>query len=161
MKSDPLQLTVRSAAGLLFASLCWLAGCANYEGAMPGQRIQSASAPHATVLMDQVVFLDRDLQAVPDSLGRSGAGKIAVEGFGATRLPSGGLRVFATFRNRTHFEQQLECRVQFFGESREPVEGPSSWQRVILPPLGVENFKLESLSTDHLAHFYVEVREAQ
>ena len=32
---------------------------------------------------------------------------------------------------------------------------------VILPPLGVENFKLESLSTDHLAHFYVEVREAQ
>lgn len=144
---------------ILILAIAASAGCASYEGAMPGERISSGLAPHATIMLNQVVFLDRDLQAAPSEFGQPGASKIAVERQGAVALPGGGMQVYATFRNRTNFSQQLECRVQFFGEQQEPVEGPSSWQRVILPPLGVETFKLESLTREHLAFYYVEVRE--
>jgi len=133
----------------------FVGGCAHQstEGAMPGTKIESAIAPNATIHDNQVVFIDRDLQSDQGS-------KVAIEQQGPLLGADGGLSgVFIVFRNRTQTTLQVECRVQFFGVNHEPVEGPSAWQRVILPPLGVGNYKETSLGTTNHAFYYVEVRE--
>lgn len=137
-------------------------GCqsTSHEGAMVAQRIDSPHAANAKIHLNQVVVLDRDLQNVPGADTRR-AGKITVERHGATRGPTGALDVYATFRNRTDFPLQLECRTQFFGAQEEPVEGASAWQRVMLPPLGVESFKGSSKAAGNVAFYYVEVREGR
>lgn len=123
---------------------------------MVGQRVDSDRAPDARIHLNQVVILDRSLQ----DTGRRG-GKIAVERHGATRTNRGALEPYATFRNRTDYTQQLECRVQFFGSQEEPVEGPSAWQRIIIPPLGVATYKETSLASNNVDYYYVEVREGR
>jgi hypothetical protein len=128
------------------------------EGAAPGEKIQSTAAPNATIHLNQVVFLDRDLQGNEDS---HRASKVAVEQQGIAQTAGGTYNVYAIFRNRTEFPLQLECRVQFFGKSQEPVEGPSSWQRVFLPPLGVANYSESSMGVDNRTYYYIEVREGQ
>lgn len=137
--------------------LVFFPACQHHEGAMVGQRIDSERQPNATIHLNQVVILDRSLQEA--DRGKR-AGKIAVERHGAARMTSGALQTHATFRNRTDFTQQLECRVQFFGSQEEPVEGPSAWQRIILPPLGVGTYQ-ESSMVNHAAYYYVEVREGR
>jgi hypothetical protein len=134
-----------------------LPGCAEQEGAMPGREMQ-ISSPDATIHLNEVVFIDRDLQA---DASQHFASKVAVEGKGIAQNAGGTYGVFALFRNRTQNPLQLECRVQFFGTGKEPVEGPSSWQRVYLPPLGVGNYKESSLGSFNLAYYYIEVREGR
>lgn len=126
---------------------------------MVAQRIDSAHVPNARIHLNQVVVLDRELQDVPGVTRK--AGKITVERHGGVRAPTGGLEVYATFRNRTNHPLQLECRTQFFGSQEEPVEGASAWQRVMLPPLGVETFRGRSLGANNIAFYYVEVREGR
>ncbi len=159
-RSTPLRRAALLAGGV--ALLLALAGCqsTSYEGAMVAQRIESPHAPNAKIHLNQVVVLDRDLQDIPGTTTRR-AGKITVERHGATRGPTGALEVYATFRNRTDHPLQLECRTQFFGAQEEPVEGASAWQRVMLPPLGVESFKGSSKAAGSVAFYYVEVREGR
>lgn len=137
-----------------------LTGCqsTSHEGAMVAQKIENPKAPNATIHLNQVVILDRALQETP-AAGR--AGKITVERHGGVRLPTGALEVYATFRNRTDHPLQLECRTQFYGSQQEPVERASAWQRVVLPPLGVETFRGASLGFANVASYYVEVREGR
>jgi hypothetical protein len=137
--------------------LALLSGCTHHEGAMVGQRIDSERQPNATIHLNQVVILDRSLQ---DTHQGRRAGKIAVERHGAARMDSGALQTYATFRNRTDYPQQLECRVQFFGSQEEPVEGPSAWQRIVIPPLGVGTYRENSMA-NNVAYYYVEVREGR
>jgi hypothetical protein len=143
------------------AVLAGLFGCQepSREGAMVAQKIDSQMAPNATIHLNQVVILDRDLQDTPGATKR--AGKITVERQGGTRLTTGAMEVYATFRNRTDFPLQLECRTQFFGSQQEPVEGPSAWQRVMLPPLGITTFKGASLAFNNIEYYYIEVREGR
>lgn len=152
------HLLLSAAAAIVIAA----AGCqsTSHEGAMVAQRIDSPHAPNAKIHLNQVVILDRDLQNIPGETTRK-AGKITVERHGASRGPTGALDVYATFRNRTDYPLQLECRTQFFGTQEEPVEGASAWQRVMLPPLGVESFKGSSKAAGNVAFYYVEVREGR
>jgi hypothetical protein len=143
------------------ATLVAMTGCQSttHEGAMVAQKIDSPYAPNATIHLNQVVILDRELQEVPGQ--RNKAGKITVERHGGVRQTTGAMEVYATFRNRTDFPLQLECRTQFFGAQQEPVEGASAWQRISLPPLGVETYRGLSLGFNNIAAYYVEVREAR
>lgn len=144
------------------AASALLTGCqqTSYEGAMPAQQINRADAPNATIHLNTVVILDRELQDVPGPISRR-AGKITVERHGGVRLPTGAMEVYATIRNRTDFPQQLELRTQFFGSQQEPVEGPSAWQRVMLPPLGISTYKSSSMAFNNVDYYYVEVREGR
>ena len=144
------------------AGLAVMSGCqeASHEGAMVAQKIDNQMAPNATIHLNQVLILDRDLQDVPGAMSKR-AGKITVERQGGVRLPTGAMEVYATFRNRTDFPLQLECRTQFFGSQQEPVEGPSAWQRVSLPPLGITTFKGASLAFNNIEYYYIEVREGR
>lgn len=136
------------------------AGCMqpSTEGAAPGQKIENAAFPNATIHLNQVVFLDREIQGDASS---NRASKVAVEQQGLSQTEGGTYSVYAVFRNRTQAALQLECRVQFFGKDQEPVEGPSSWQRVFLPPLGVGNYRESSLGLNNRAYYYIEVREGR
>ncbi len=132
------------------------AGCVQtpiIEGALPGQRISDARAPNATMHMNRVVIIDRNLQTEQSS-------KLAVERAGSSSNPTGTMKVFATIRNRTTFPQQIEARVQFFDSGQIPVEGPSPWQRIYLDAQSIGNYVTSSARAD-VAHYYVEIREAR
>ena len=64
-------------------------------------------------------------------------------------------------RNRTDFPLQIEGRVQFFDESKAPVEGPTAWQRVFLPPQSVATYKESSTNVYDIGYYYIEIREGR
>lgn len=88
-------------------------------------------------------------------------GKIAIENHGARKTPTGTIEVYATLRNRTDFEQQVEARVQFFDEQKVPIEAPSQWQRVILAPKTVGAYKELSIHEQIAGFYYVELRSGR
>lgn len=157
-----MKLTHRLLSLAVVATALFLVGCetTNYEGAMPGQQINAVDAPNATIHLNTVVILDRELQDVPGRISKR-AGKIAIERHGGIRLATGAMEVYVTVRNRTDHPQQLEFRTHFFGSQQEPVEGPSAWQRVMLPPLGVSTYKSNSMAFNNVDYYYVEVREGR
>jgi len=137
------------------------------EGPGPAVRVEDARAPYATIRYNSVVFLDKSISRTLKQydifgwkIGPGQVTKIAVESQGARRTATNTLEVFATFRNRTDFPLQLEGRVQFFDADRFPVEGPSAWQRIYLPPNGVGAYTESSARTD-VAYYYTEVREGR
>lgn len=138
------------------AAMLALAGCqAPYqEGASMGVRVNDANAPNARIQYDQVVILDKSLQD-------SRAGKIAVEGQGARRSPTGALNVIVQLRNRTDFPQVVEGRTTYFDSGFAPAEKASAWQRVHLEPNGIGAYQETSMGTANVAHYYVELREAR
>lgn len=127
-----------------------LSGCVTETGAAPGKMAEN----HTGIKMDSVGILDRSLQD-------HNRGKISIEGTGARRTPTDTVEVWAQIRNRTDYPQQLECRVQFFDEDLAPTEGPSSWQRIYLPPQGLMVYKQASMGIDKLNHYYIEIREGR
>lgn len=124
------------------------------EGAKLGQRVNDPAAPDATIHYDQVVILDRFLQS--DDRGR-----IAVESQGARRTETGTVRVFAQFRNRTDKELKVQARVSFFDGGYAPIDEPSAWQFVSMPPNGIGKYEGSSLGTAEVAHYLIEVRGAR
>jgi len=132
---------------VLITALC---GCTTEMGAARGER----AVRHAGIEMDSVGILDRSLQS-------EYSGKIAIEGTGARRTPTDTVEVWSQIRNRTDYPLQIECRVQFFDKDKTPVEGPTAWQRVQLPPQALTVYKQSSLGTDNLNHFYIEIREGR
>ena len=135
-----------------------LAGCktvAPTEGAAPGVKVNDPNAPYATIRMNTVNIIDKSLQV-------GAAGKIAVEQTNARRTATNTLEVFAVLRNRTDYPLQVEGSTQFFDANQAPVEGPTAWQRVHLPPNGVATYKEMSLRNDSsIAYYYVEIREGR
>lgn len=133
-----------------------LTGCntTSKEGATPGARIRDPNAPNAQILFNQVVFLD------PTLTDFKGDGRIATENQGARRTPTNNLEVFAVFRNRTNFDQQLQVRARFFDSDQVPLGDATGWERLFLSPLSVGNYKTQSLSPS-AAYYLIEVREAR
>lgn len=123
------------------------ASCVTYtvdEGAQPGTRVMT---PGTQAALNRVVMLTDGLQQ-----------RVAVQRTNADRTDTNTLRVWATFRNRTDFPQQVQARVQFFGPNREPLEGPTAWVPVFLPPNSIGTYRQESAGVD-LAYYYIEVQE--
>ena len=141
---------------LIAAGCMLLAGCqaVSQEGAQMGVRVDDANAPTARIMYDQVVITDKVLQ-------NSKTGKIAIEGQGAARTPTGTLKVTVAVRNRTDFAQTLELRTSYFDSGFAPTEKPSGWTRLHLDGNGVGHYQESSLGAGNVAHYYVEVREAR
>ena len=152
---------------IIFLLSCLLVvGCNSYvtEGPGPAVRVDDPKAPYATIRYNSVVFLDKSLSRSLEQneifgwqIGPKQIAKIAVETQGGRRTPQGTLEVFATFRNRTDFPLQLEGRVQFFDTDKVPIEGPSAWQRIYLPPNGVAAYTEKSVKTNAV-YYYIEIR---
>ena len=154
---------------ILLAGCFVAAGCNQQitEGPGPAVRVDDPRAPHAALVYNSVVFLDKSLsrslkqgEIFGWKLGPAQVTKIAVETQGGRRTQTGTLQVFATFRNRSDFDVHLEGRVQFFDKDKIPVEGPSAWQPIILPPNGVAAYKQFSTRID-ASYYYIEIREGR
>ena len=160
-----MKLSTVACLGVMALSV--LAGCVQSvkEGASPGIHVDDEMVK---VRMNSVVILDRDLQvtyvnenSMTGTKEYGHASKIAVESSGARRTPTGTAEVWTLLRNRTNFPQQLECNVQFFDKSGMPVEGPTAWQRLVLPPNGVGSYKEFSTNTIEGVNYYIQIREGR
>ncbi len=155
-------------AAAMAATIMVFTGCTTTrvsEGPAPAVKVDSPDAPYATVRMNAVAILDKSLQKwnvyrEGKSGGEANSGKIALESSGARRTATGNVEVWATLRNRTDYPLQVEGRVQFFDAAEAPVEGPSAWQRVMLPPQSVASYKEFSVNPD-VSYYYIEVREGR
>lgn len=130
-----------------------LTGCNQYyvgEGSYPAERVRHPAGPQAQVQFNNVGILDASI-----------AGKIAVERTGARRNPTGTLNAWAMLRNRTDYEIQVEGRVQFFDQSKAPVEGPTAWQRMVLPPQGIQTYAENSTGVSNIYFYFIEIREGR
>jgi hypothetical protein len=147
------------------------------EGAAPGVRVRDARAPQARIRMNTVAILDKSLQTweqrdvkhepawlsifcngVPQNTQWS---KITVQATNARRTPTGTVEVWATLRNRTDYPLTIDGRTQFFSRDDSPLEGPSAWQRVHLPPQSVATYKELSTNVTEVGYYYIEIREGR
>jgi len=147
----------------LVAGLAVCVGCTRTivrEGAAPGLRVRGERAPYAQVRMNTVNILDDSLQ---DWQGdeKDRRGKIAVESTNSRRTETGTVEVWAILRNRTDHPLQLEGRVQFFDQTQAPVEGPTAWQRIYLPPNAVATYTEISTRVMDVGNYYIEIREGR
>lgn len=119
---------------------------------VPEGAVQGVNVPHpaAQMKLDNVGFLDPGF-----------VHKIAVERQGTRRTDTGTLEVWILLRNRTDYPHQVEGRTQFFDADTVPVEGPSAWKRVMLPPNGTQTYRELSTRAGDVAHYYVEMREGR
>ena len=147
------------------------------EGPAPGVRVRHPEAFQARIRMNTVAIVDkslqtweqRDMRVEPDwlSIFCNGApqntqwSKIAVEATNARRTPTGTVEVWATLRNRTDYPLAIEGRTQFFNRDESPLEGPSGWQRVDLPPQSVGTYKELSTNVTDVGYYYIEIREGR
>lgn len=158
MKASHVLLTFVTALAVTL-----LPGCETVdvrEGPGPGVRVRSGLAPYATVRLNTVAILDDSLQDWDGPPGRKG-GKIAVERTNASRTETGTLVAWALLRNRTDYPLQIEGRVQFFDEAEAPLEGPTAWQRLHLPPNSVITYRGNSTQTDRVKYYLIEIREGR
>jgi hypothetical protein len=88
------------------------------------------------------------------------AGRVALQTASASRTRSGTLEARVTLRNCSDERIDLEARAHFMSELGEPVEPPGPWQRVFLDAYSIASFSEFSISTERVARYYVEVREA-
>lgn len=126
-----------------------LAGCTRTvirEGTSPPVRI---SSENTGVRYNNVSLLDPSLE-----------GKIAVQGSNWNRTATGNARVWVQIRNRTDFFMQVECRTQFFDNTKAPVGNPSAWQRLGLSPNAISTYR-ENSTDQNVAYYYVEIREGR
>ncbi|MCG5495840.1 hypothetical protein [Ectothiorhodospira variabilis] len=160
-----------------------LSGCTSTitdvdEGPAPGVHVRHPDAPSARINMNSVAIIDKNLQSsasrrtvtdAPDWLSifrndrqeNTHLSKIAVERTNSRRTPTDTLEVWATFRNRTDSPLTIESRVQFFDAQQAPVEGPTAWQRLHLPPQSVNSYTEASATIVEPRYYYIEVREAK
>jgi hypothetical protein len=89
------------------------------------------------------------------------AGKVAVENQGSRRTPTNTLEVFAVIRNRTDFTLQAEGRMSLYDINGAPLDGPSAWQRLYLPPNSIVHYKEISTVTQDIGFYNIEIREGR
>ena len=155
------------------AIVLFATGCSTVdirEGAAPGVRV-----PEVGIRYNSVGIIDKSLQDwggpvfdppwssmfVGGRKERDKKSKIAVESTDAKRTPTGTLEVWTVLRNRTDSPLQIEGRTTFFDAGKAPVEKPSAWQRVMLPPQSVATYRDYSTKTDDVSYYYIEIREGR
>lgn len=138
------------------------------EGPSPGVRVERFPNSTAQIRMNSVAILDDSIQkwyvyenSVNGAKEHGKVGKIAVESTGTRRTATNTLEAWALFRNRTDYNLQLQCRVQFFDTVQAPLEGPTAWERVFLPANSVAPFKESSINVHNIGFYYIEVREGK
>jgi hypothetical protein len=129
-------------SALTFGCVVICGGCV-HEGSHAPVMIRGANTQ---VRLNNVSILD-------DAI----AGKIAVQGSGADRTPTGNLDVWTQLRNRTDYPLEVESRVQFFDGREVPIEAPSAWQRLHLSPNEITTYREASTRPDAVFYF-IEIR---
>ena len=162
----------------VFGAILCLLGCTAVdvrEGAAPGVHVRDARAPQAGIRMNTVNIIDESLQKwdgkvfdPPESsifnMGpkeRSKYAKLAVESTNARRSPTGTVEVWTVLRNRTDYPLQIEGRTQFFDSDQAPVEGPTAWHRIYLPPNSIGTYREFSTKVMEIGYYYIEIREGR
>ncbi len=154
-------------AGIFIGLMLTITGCSTvkvFEGPAPAMKVDGR---YSGIRFNSVAILDDSLQQWyvwestlngPVEHGKSG--KIAVEKVGIRRSPTNTLEVYTVLRNRTDYPLQVQGRTQFFDNEKAPVEGPTAWQRIFLPPNAVSSYKEFSTRTD-AGYYYIEIREGR
>jgi len=139
-----------------------LSGCTTViqEGAAPGVRVQDERAPQAGIRLNTVNIIDDHLQKWQGKEEERWS-KITVESTNSRRTPTGTLEVWGVLRNRTDYPLQVEGRTTFFDQYEVPVEKPTAWRRIMLPPNGITAYKEFSTRMDEVAFYYIEIREGR
>ena len=138
---------------LMLAALVLAAACAEYdvrEGSFAPVRVRDENLPGTQVRWNNVSLLDASIQ-----------NKIFVEGTNSRRTPTGTLEVWALFRNRTDYPLQIECRASFYDSTYAPVEGPTGWQRLFLPPNATAHYTNVFSTQVEIGYYNIEVREGR
>jgi hypothetical protein len=164
---------------ILFLSLIVsFLGCSTVdvrEGPAPGVRIDDSRAPNAGIRYNTAVIIDKSLQQWDGKVfdpswssifssspkERDRHSKIAIESTNSKRTPTNTLEVWAVLRNRTDYPLQIEARTQFFDSNKVPIEGPTAWQRVHLPPQSLDTYREFSTKTGEISYYYIEIREGR
>lgn len=129
-------------------------GCNQYrykttEGSYAPTQVRDPNLPGTQIRWNNVSILDASI-----------AGKIFVEGTGTSRTATNTLAVWSVFRNRTDYPLQLEVRTTFYDHGQAPLEGPTAWQRLILPPNSAMHYKEYSTRVD-VGYYHIEAREGR
>jgi hypothetical protein len=120
-----------------------------HEGSSAPVRIRDDNLPGTQIRWNNVSLLDKSIE-----------NKILVEGTNSRRTATNTLEVWALFRNRTDYPLQIEARASFFDASQAPLEGPTAWQRVVLPPNANGHYK-EFSTRVNIGFYTIEVREGR
>jgi len=128
-------------------------GCREYdvrEGSYAPVRVRDQNLAGTQIRWNNVSLLDRSIE-----------NKVFVEATNSRRTPTNTVEVWALFRNRTDYPLQLQCRASFYDATQAPVEGPTAWQRVFLPPNGTANFSNVFSTVLDVGFYNIEVREGR
>jgi len=136
-----------------FVIILLVFGCTEYrvkEGSFDPVRVRDENLPGTQIRWNNVSLLDRSIKH-----------KIFVEATNSRRTPTDTLEVWAIFRNRTDYALQLEARASFYDANQAPVEGPTAWQRIYLPPNATAHYKDMFSTIIDVGYYHIEVREGR
>lgn len=85
--------------------------------------------------------------------------KVLVQSTNAKRLEGGQVQVLARMVNCTDYALQVEGRTHFLDETQAPVERPTAWSRVYLPPHTIGTYQTTSTRRGQVDTYYIELRE--
>lgn len=137
----------------LLLTLLFFVGCMEYnvrEGSYAPVRVRDQNLPGTQIRWNNVSLLDQSIEH-----------KVFVEATNSRRTATGTLEVWAVFRNRTDYPLQLEARASYFDANQAPLEGPTAWQRIFLPPNASGSYRDIFSTVVDIGYYNIEVREGR
>lgn len=87
--------------------------------------------------------------------------KVKAQTTNAKRTPTGTVEAWAVLKNLTGEQVMVEGRVWFFDQEEQPVEGPTAWKRLFIPPNSMATYRENSTKVMEVGYYYIEVREGR
>jgi uncharacterized protein YcfL len=87
--------------------------------------------------------------------------KVKAQTTNAKRSPTGTVEAWAVLKNLTNEQIMVEGRVWFFDQDEQPVEGPTAWKRLFIPPNSMATYRELSTKVMEIGYYYIEVREGR
>ena len=119
------------------------------EGSSAPVRIRDDNLPGTQIRWNNVSLLDKSI-----------ANKVLVESTNSRRTATNTLQVWALFPQPDRFPPAARGPHHFFDASQMPFEGPTAWQRIMLPPNANGHYKEFSTRVD-IGYYTIEVREGR
>lgn len=144
------------------------------EGPQPAVRVRDQRASTLRPQRNKVVIVDDDLQqwkgepddqsVVEDWFNPSEReaedkySKVAVEKTNANRTETGTVEAWATIRNRTDYQLNLQARTLFYSSEGQVID-KTAWNRFYIEQNGIENYSGLSKMADRIDFYTIELRE--
>ncbi len=137
--------------------LGFLTGCQTPTASGPRviEKTVERYAPMRQGRVDIAVFTDKALRQLYGDRT-----KVVVRSSGKRRTDSEVLEAWVELHNRSRHPLQVEARTSFYGEGQEPMEGPTAWHRVFLPPNSIGMYR-EFATKRSTAYYYIEIRQGR